>query len=1251
MGRVYLAEDEVLGRRAAVKVISERVAGEELARKRFLREARAMATVEHPNVVRVYSFGEAGGAAYLVMEYVEGEVLSARLRREGALPPAEAVRVARQVVDALEAAWEKGLVHRDIKPSNILLDARGQVRVADFGLARAARSDGDPALTESGAFLGTPHYASPEQARGQDVDFRADVYSLGIVLYEMLAGGRPFEGTSPFDVAAKQISAPLPSLDARRPGLPTALVRLVGVMAEKDPAHRPPSYAALRVLLDTACAGPPTGPPAGEVGSPVEPPLRPRRAAAAAFLGLALLGGLWHASKQAPGATAPPPEGLVVAVTPFHGPDEESAREGRVMAALVERAIAQKLPGGVKVLGVEETGPPVRGQEEAQRLGGRLGATIVVWGEAFVLKGETEVQPAFTLVTRRKDKRLALDDRNPPAALGQSAAETLVMGAAAPNQIELRKTGAAGVGDLVVLLAGVHALRVEDSPQRALELFSQAPRSPQSLRCRSEALAAQGKPEEALGALEDAAALDPADAQTWAALCDLHAEAARLPDAVAACRRAAGAAGTWTSRRAALFEGKLYVAERFRRIGEKGETADSGYLLALDPQTGAVRERHRLPGFLASLRVVEGGLQVASRDGWWEDAVDDTFVIRGGQPARPLSLGWNMHQRRLSGEAGQALAANFLPRSLADRDLAPRGERADLPRTFPELEAALRRARETDPTQPWHVFFLGQAAFWQKREAEADALWAEMLVAEYPATPYYEYSWMASLFENLGQPGWADRAFAEALARRKRLPQAVGTTTVLERLVGARFIKDVAERGVERRGPPDQATVDRDHLWLARARQLGLSMEADDLAAAAWAAHYAARGDPSRAAEELAVRDAARFGPLNWAQVAARLDGLRIIQLSLGCAFFLTFGTFLVIARARRRASQDAGRWLLAWLSPADRLVLLAAAATSLLSYLPVAAQLQAMSLGPARVPIGIGDALDSAAMIGRLERDLAERPSAAGRFVLGVANQIAGRTDRARELYAALGDDERATRNLAALRAGSRVPPEPIRPEDLAAFLGVRMGEARLRAVLDVPRLEKDMGMAGTASFPLALATLLVGLGLAAGLVLVPARPGGSPVPAVAPAWASRLLPGVGDLDAGRSWRAGYALASTAFVVVVCASHAWYNRAAEVPAFGSATAGMKNVARWVILPPEPSRWAMYWAYADAPWLWGAVVLAACAAVGLHLTRPRPAVATTPVGGAGGTTVPVAADLDGETLSSGNVARANTPEDRTRSRQ
>lgn len=245
MGRVYLARDSALDRLVAVKVLKPRLDEDAPSQRRFLREARILATIDHPHVVRVHSLVDVGERAALVMEYVTGHNLAHRIATEGALPSGECLRIVAQACEALSAAWSEGVIHRDVKPSNVLLDEQGQVKLADFGLARPRRVDAAITLP-GGAILCTPHYVSPEQARGvSDLDFRSDLYSLGIVLFEMLTGQRPFAAASPLALVAKHLEEPMPSPRDLRPDVPRGLEELVSWLTDKKPERRPSSYDEL----------------------------------------------------------------------------------------------------------------------------------------------------------------------------------------------------------------------------------------------------------------------------------------------------------------------------------------------------------------------------------------------------------------------------------------------------------------------------------------------------------------------------------------------------------------------------------------------------------------------------------------------------------------------------------------------------------------------------------------------------------------------------------------------------------------------------------------------------------------------------------------------------------------------------------------------------------------------------------------------------------------------------------------------
>jgi serine/threonine-protein kinase len=251
MAITYHARDRLLGRPVAVKVMREHLRADPEFVARFRREAQAAAQLSHEHIAGIYDTGVDGALHYIVMEYVPGEDLKTRLRRERPLEVGAAVELARQVAEALRAAQREGIVHRDIKPANILLTPEGRVKVIDFGLAKAMTATDQ---TDTGLILGSVHYFSPEQARGEAVGPQADVYSLGIVLYEMLTGAPPFEGQHPVAIAHQQIyDAPVP-VDQRRPDLPPELAHVVMGCLEKDLSRRFASAGELLAYLESVAA-------------------------------------------------------------------------------------------------------------------------------------------------------------------------------------------------------------------------------------------------------------------------------------------------------------------------------------------------------------------------------------------------------------------------------------------------------------------------------------------------------------------------------------------------------------------------------------------------------------------------------------------------------------------------------------------------------------------------------------------------------------------------------------------------------------------------------------------------------------------------------------------------------------------------------------------------------------------------------------------------------------------------------------
>ena len=250
MATVYLVRDLKHDRLVALKVLHAELAAT-LGPDRFLREIRLTARLDHPHILPVHDSGEAQGLLWYTMPYVEGESLRDRLRREVQLPLEDAVRIAREIAEALDYAHRHGVVHRDVKPENVLL-ADAHARVADFGVARALESAGGGQLTETGFTVGTPAYMSPEQAAGAAVDARTDVYSLGCVLYEMLAGEAPYSGPTAQAILAKRFSDPVPSVRRVREAVPEPLEGTVMKALAKIPADRFQTAAEFAQALATS---------------------------------------------------------------------------------------------------------------------------------------------------------------------------------------------------------------------------------------------------------------------------------------------------------------------------------------------------------------------------------------------------------------------------------------------------------------------------------------------------------------------------------------------------------------------------------------------------------------------------------------------------------------------------------------------------------------------------------------------------------------------------------------------------------------------------------------------------------------------------------------------------------------------------------------------------------------------------------------------------------------------------------------
>lgn len=353
MADVYLAEDELLGRRVALKLLHQRFAADQEFVERFRREASSAAGLSHPNVVAVYDRGEWDGTYYIAMEYLPGRSLKSVVREHGSLSPQDAIDITTQIVLALRFAHKRGIIHRDIKPHNVILDEEGRAKVTDFGIARAGASD----MTLTGSIMGTAQYLSPEQAQGHAVTEASDLYAVGVVLYELLTGSVPFDGESAVTIAMQQVTAePVPP-SQRNPAVGPALDAVVLRALAKDPAQRYATADDLLAALQQAREG--IVPAAAPNGAPTAPTALLVPPAAAGAAGAAAAAG---AAGLAP---------TVAATTPLlpleDGPPAE--RRNRWMwwalgvAALLAAAVALLLLLGPSTKQV--TVPNVSGQSQA----------------------------------------------------------------------------------------------------------------------------------------------------------------------------------------------------------------------------------------------------------------------------------------------------------------------------------------------------------------------------------------------------------------------------------------------------------------------------------------------------------------------------------------------------------------------------------------------------------------------------------------------------------------------------------------------------------------------------------------------------------------------------------------------------------------------------------------------------------------------------------------------------------------------
>jgi eukaryotic-like serine/threonine-protein kinase len=273
MANVYLAEDQELGRRVAIKILNDRHANDDQFVERFRREAKNAAGLSHPNIVSIYDRGEAEGTYYIAMEYLDGRSLKELIVSRGPAPIPVAIDYARQILTAVRFAHRHGIVHRDIKPHNVLVDAEGRLKVTDFGIARAGASQ----MTEAGSIIGTAQYLSPEQAKGAPVDQTSDLYSVGVVLYELLTGVVPFSGDTPVEIAMKHLSAVPEPPSAKRAEIPRDLDLIILRALAKEPSERYQSAEEMDADLERVHRGAAVSPATEEAATAIisRPPPAP----------------------------------------------------------------------------------------------------------------------------------------------------------------------------------------------------------------------------------------------------------------------------------------------------------------------------------------------------------------------------------------------------------------------------------------------------------------------------------------------------------------------------------------------------------------------------------------------------------------------------------------------------------------------------------------------------------------------------------------------------------------------------------------------------------------------------------------------------------------------------------------------------------------------------------------------------------------------------------------------------------------